>query len=112
MEIQREKTYKANIDMIELVNQDGISMSVSAIPENLELLSSHPDGKFEAIDKLLTGSDVLCGLRAGDELTVTKIRYSGGSYVTHHSLSFDEYVEIGRPKRISVKNTLIFTPLD
>ncbi len=107
MELQREKIYKADIEMVCVENQNGKRTAIGAKFEGLELLTSYPDGKFKVLDNFLTGSDILNGFRSGDELTVKKLQYRG-NYVIHF-LSFEEYINLGRPKSIEVKEKTIIT---
>jgi len=102
MGIQREKTYTAFMEIIYVENQNRKHTAIAAQGRGrgLEVLASHPHGKFKASEISLTGSDILRSFRKEDELSVKRLQYCGNG--KNHLLSFKEYIKLGRPKKIKV----------
>lgn len=118
MVVQREVTQELGIEMVFSKNQDGKVLARASIPAE-RLLEDYLDGQFilGKDNGELQASDLSNGLKRGDSMKIDNIRYSttfvSDVYTDFENvcLSFDEYVSLGRPKKISVKKILDISPI-
>ncbi len=109
MEIQRNINYGFDLTFFYVMNERG-TMAFLRKDEGLKILAEHPDGRFRTSDVDILGGGE--SFEDGDQLQVDRVRYQGTLHgiIEEEFLSFDEYIEFKRPKRILINDLRTITP--
>lgn len=115
--IREEKVEKFNLSNVDAENSDGVNLNTCHSNLAQTLLYSE-DGSFIISGRVVLGlgvGDHKRGIRRGQEATIKRINYyrfrqdpelKGREY----SITFQQYIELGRPRRITVRELTEISP--